>query len=73
MKFSDWKQPTPTQIRRRGIFLVAFAVLAAAIFLPDVRKAPSPLLYIVVIGGIFVALPAAIGIAVISGRLGRRK
>ena len=56
-----------------GVFFIAYAFVTAIVFMPDARKAHSPILYIVVIGGIFVGIPAAIGIGIVSGYLRRRK
>jgi hypothetical protein len=70
---SNWKLPTDRQIRQRGIFFAAFAILMGFLLLPGAKEARSPFLYVIIFGGIFVAMPAVIGIALISGRLGRRK
>lgn len=70
---SNWRQPTDKQIKHRGIFFVAFAVLMGIVFLPGAKEAHSPILYVLIIGGIFVAIPALVGVAIILGRLGRRR
>ena len=52
-----------------GAFFIGFAVLGAFLLLPDASESKSPTLYIVVLGGVFVGVPAALGIALVSGRL----
>jgi hypothetical protein len=56
-----------------GVFFIVFAVLAAFTTLPSANEAKSPILYVVIVGGIFIAPPAAVGIGLLTGRLGRRK
>ena len=70
---SNWKQPTGKQVKRRGILFVALAALMGIVVLPHAKEARSPILYVIVIGSIFVALPALVGVALISGRLGPRE
>jgi hypothetical protein len=48
-----------------GLFFIGFALLAAALILPGARGAHSPILYVCIFGGLFVGIPAALGIAVV--------
>jgi len=54
-------KPVPTSV---GIFFIAFALLAAAFIFPG-AKGESPILYIFIFGGLFVGIPAALGIGVV--------
>ena len=40
-----------------------------AFFLPGAKDAQSPILYVLVIGGLFVGVPVAIGIGCLTGHL----
>jgi hypothetical protein len=55
-------KPIPTSV---GLFFIGFALLAAALILPGAKGAQSPILYICIFGGLFVGIPAALGIAVV--------
>ena len=55
-------KPVPTSV---GIFFIVFALVAAAVLLQDAKKAQSPLLYILLLGGLFVGVPGALGIGVV--------
>jgi hypothetical protein len=70
---SNWKKPTEKQYKQVGWFFIAFAVLTACLLLPDASQSRSPILYILVIGGLFVGVPAAVGIGAVLGRLPRPK
>jgi hypothetical protein len=52
----------PTSV---GLSFIGFAFLAAALILPGARGAQSPILYLCIFGGLFVGIPAALGIAVV--------
>ncbi len=57
-----------------GIYFLLFAIIAGIVALPDARHSQSPLLYVIVLGGLFVAIPATIGIAIIlENRRGERQ
>jgi predicted membrane-bound mannosyltransferase len=62
------RKPVPTSV---GIFFIGFAFLAAALIFPGAKEAQSPILYICIFGGLFVGIPAALGIGVVVGN--RRK
>jgi len=55
-------KPVPTSV---GIFFIGFAVLAAAFIFPGAKGAQSPILYVCIFGGLFVGIPAALGIGVV--------
>jgi hypothetical protein len=55
-------KPIPTDV---GIFFVAFAFVAAAAVLSGAKDAQSPLLFICIFGGLFVGIPAVLGIGVV--------
>jgi len=55
-------KPIPTSV---GIFFIAFALLEAALVLPGAKGAQSPILYVCIIGGLFIGTPAALGIGVV--------
>ena len=56
-----------------GLFFIAFAVIAAIFVLPGAKGARSPFLYICIAGGLFVGIPAALGIAVVLENRGKRE
>jgi len=55
-----------------GVFFIAFALIAAVMVLPGARSSQSPLLYVCVFGGLFVGVPAALGIGVVLENLRKR-
>jgi hypothetical protein len=56
-----------------GVFFVAFAVTGAILLLPDAAKSSSGVLYILTFGGLFVGVPATLGLGVILAQLKLRK
>jgi hypothetical protein len=48
-----------------GFFLIVFAVVAAVAVLSGARGMQSPLLFVGIFGGLFVGVPAALGIGVV--------
>lgn len=68
MKVSE--KPVRTSV---GVFFVAFALVNAILLLPDAHKSQSPVLYLFVLGGLFVGVPAALGIGIIIEKLRVRK
>ncbi len=56
-----------------GVFFVAFAVTAAILLLPGAAKSSSAVLYIVIFGGLYVGVPAALGLGVILAQIKLRK
>jgi len=49
-----------------GVFFVAIALVDAIFILPGARESQSPILYVCIFGGLFVAIPATLGIAVVT-------
>jgi hypothetical protein len=56
-----------------GAFFVGFAALTAILLLPGARQSASVVLYVLVLGGLFVGVPAALGIGIIIQQLQLRK
>jgi len=56
-----------------GVFFVAFAITAAILLLPGPAKSSSAVLYILIFGGLFVGVPATLGLGVILAQLKLRK
>jgi hypothetical protein len=48
-----------------GIFFIGFALLAAVVILPGAKGTKSPILYVCIFGGLFVGVPAALGIGIV--------
>jgi hypothetical protein len=65
-------KPVQTSV---GVFFLLFALVLGILLLPDARHSQSPLFYVIIPGGLFVAIPAILGIAVILENLrkGRRR
>lgn len=64
MKASE--KPVRTSV---GVFFVAFALVNAILLLPDAHKSQLPVLYLFVLGGLFVGVPAVLGIGIIIENL----
>jgi len=60
MKVTGKRVPTSV-----GVFFIAFALVAAALLLPGAKSAQSPVLYVCIFGGLFVGIPAVLGIGVV--------
>jgi len=56
-----------------GVFFVAFAITAAILLLSGPAKSSSAVLYILIFGGLFVGVPATLGLGVILAQLKLRK
>ena len=64
-----------------GVCFIGFAVINAILILRGMKGAASPIFYICVFGGLFVGIPAVLGIATVyehlhernSNRLTRRR
>ena len=56
-----------------GVFFVAFAITGAILLLPGATKSSSSVLYVLIFGGLFVEVPATLGIGVILAQLKLRK
>jgi hypothetical protein len=48
-----------------GLFFIGLAVVAAISILPGAKGAQSPFLYVCILGGLFVGIPAALGIGIV--------
>jgi hypothetical protein len=48
-----------------GFCFIALALIAAVLVLPGAKESQSPLLYVCIFGGLFVGIPAALGIGVV--------
>ena len=59
-------KPVATSV---GVFFIAFAVVLAAVLLPGAKYSRSPFLYVCILGGLFVGIPAILGIAVVRENL----
>jgi len=55
-------KPIPTSV---GLFFIGLALFDAVDILPGARGAQSPLLYVCTLGGLFVGIPAALGIGIV--------
>jgi hypothetical protein len=55
-------KPVPTRV---GVSFIALALVIGAVALPDAKEAQSPILYVCVLGGLFVGIPAALGIGIV--------
>lgn len=56
-----------------GVSFIGFAVLGAFLLIPGAKQSQSPLLYVGVLGGLFVGVPAILGIAVVRENLHKKK
>ena len=56
-----------------GVVCVAFAITAAILLLPGATKSSSAVLSILIFGGLFVGVPATLGLGVILAQLKLRK
>ena len=59
-----------------GILFIVFSVVMAAVVLPQARQAQSPVLFVIIFGGLSSGLPLAMGIGCLTGHLpvrGERK
>ena len=56
------RKPVRTSV---GFFFIGFAVVAAVAILSGAKGAQSPFLFVCILGGLFVGIPAALGIGVV--------
>ena len=63
-------KPVPTSV---GVFFIAFALVAAVLVWPGAKGSQSPILYACILGGLFVGIPAAVGIGVVLENLRKRE
>ncbi len=52
-----------------GVFFITFAVVCAGFLLSGLKQSRSPYLYVCIFGGLFVGIPAILGIAVVRENL----
>ena len=64
------EKPVPTSL---GIFFIGFAILGAALIFPGAKGSQSPILYVCTLGGLFVGIPAALGIGVVLENRRKKK
>ena len=62
-------KPVATSV---GVFFIAFAVICAVLLMPGAKESQSPLLYVCTLGGLFVGVPAILGIAVVHENLHKK-
>jgi hypothetical protein len=55
-----------------GVGYVALAVMSAILILPGANGSEAPFLYVCIVGGLFVGIPAVLGIAIVYEHLHRR-
>jgi hypothetical protein len=55
-----------------GVFCIGFALAGALLLLPGAGGSKSPFLYICIVGGLFVCIPAILGIAIVHEYLHNR-
>jgi hypothetical protein len=55
-----------------GVSFICLALIGAILILLGAKESQSPLLYICIFGGLFVAIPAVLGIAVVHEHLHSR-
>jgi hypothetical protein len=51
---------------------MALALVASIITLPGANKAASPIMYVIIFGGLFVGVPGALGVGIVSEHLRER-
>jgi hypothetical protein len=61
-------KPIPMSV---GLYSIALALINAAVILPGAKESQSPILYVCIIGGLFVGIPAALGIGVVLENRGK--
>ena len=62
-------KPVPVVL---GWCFIAYAGIAALFVLPGANDSHSPILYVAIFGGLFVAIPAVLGIAIVREHRQRR-
>jgi hypothetical protein len=55
-----------------GLSSIGIAVLAGIAMLPGAEGSASPILYVIILGGLCVGVPGALGVAIVSEHLRRR-
>ncbi len=59
-------KPVATSV---GVFFIALALIMAALVLPSAKGSHAPFLYVCIFGGLFVGIPAALGIGIVFENL----
>ena len=67
-----WTRYEPEKLSL-GVFFVGLAALTAIFVLPGARESASAVLYVLVLGGLFVGVPATLGIGIIIQQVQLRK
>jgi hypothetical protein len=62
-------KPFPMSV---GVCFILFALLSAVCLMPGAKDSRSPILYVCIFGGLFVGIPAVLGIAVVLENLRTR-
>jgi hypothetical protein len=52
-----------------GVWFVGFALIMAILLLPGAKNSASPVLYVCIFGGLFVGVPAVLGVGVLYHNL----
>ena len=68
MKVTGGK-PFPASL---GAWFIGFAVISALVILPSAKESKAPLLYACIFGGLFVGIPAVLGLAIVYEHLHSR-
>jgi hypothetical protein len=63
-----WTRYDPDKLSL-GVFFVGLAIVTAIFLLPGAKHSASAVLYVLVLGGLFVGVPAALGIFIIIHQL----
>jgi hypothetical protein len=62
-------KPVPVVL---GWCSIAFALISAIVILPGAEESQGPFLYVCIFGGLFVGIPAVLGIAIVHEHLQNR-
>jgi hypothetical protein len=62
-------KPVATSV---GVWFIGFALICAALVVPGAKESQSPFLFVCIVGGLFVGIPAALGIGVVLENLRNR-
>lgn len=63
-------KPIPVGV---GVFFIVFGVIGAAAMLSGAKGAASPLLFVCIFGGLFMLIPAVLGIGIVYEHLHERR
>jgi hypothetical protein len=55
-----------------GVFFIGFALISAILILRGANGSEAPLLYVCIFGGLFVGIPAVLGIAIVYEHMRNR-